>query len=151
MDKSNETLLWEYFNLVLKVMRLSSGIFGMSPEDKITTILQLQAVIFLKENPGLTVGEFAKEFHMSSPAVTQFTQRLVKSGLIKKEIDSKDKRAIHLLLTKKGKIYSKTLPENFTKKINNIDIFYYMPEEDIRTIMNIFKRFIKKAEAKNNE
>jgi len=69
VDKNKEELIWEYISVMLKALRLGSGLSGVSPEDKIATMLQLQALIFLKDNPGLTIGEFAKELNTSQSSV----------------------------------------------------------------------------------
>jgi len=151
MDKKNEQLMWKYCTLMLKAMRLGNGLLNITSEEKMGTILQLQALIVLDEKSRLTVGELAKEIHSSSPGAVQLVQRLINAHLVKKVSDAKDKRITHIYLTKDGKASCRKLPSIWGKKLCDANIFDYFPENDFKTIVHILKKAVKKFEAKKNE
>ncbi len=140
MDTKKRELFEEFFQTIIKIERLRTEIIGISAHKKAATFLQLHALLYLSEHQNSTIGELSSALQMSSPAVAQFTNRLVKSGLIEKTSDKNDKRTVRLALTPKGKTESRELPA--LVKNNCHKILKYINEDDIRTMINIMSKLI---------
>jgi DNA-binding MarR family transcriptional regulator len=127
-----------FFNVMLKVARASNSILGMSLPEKATTALQIQALDYIKDYPRATVNELAEVLHMSSPAITQFTNRLVRNGLVLKDADKNDKRKMTLFLTELGKKEEKRLSTLIGNKAEKM--FQYISEQDVQTLVEIMQK-----------
>ena len=66
-------------------------------------------LIPLREREGQTLSELARRIHMKAPTITVIANRLEERGLIKRERGSKDRRQVHLYLTRDGKRVAKIL------------------------------------------
>lgn len=66
------------------------------------TLHQMFALITLKKNKKLTVGEVAKFFNTSIPSATVLIGRLYQMKLVKRRVDGKDRRKTFISLTEKG-------------------------------------------------
>lgn len=125
-------------------MHMSSPI---SQEDKLTTILQVQGLSYLKKHSKATVGELASELMMSSPAITKFTDRLVNLGWIRRADDSDDRRIIRLFITSLGEKKLSQIQRKHLERMS--EIFSLMPEKDIKELIRIMGNLTKKWEEKN--
>lgn len=67
------------------------------------TSAQTIILIALAERKKCKVGDLAKERNVSMPTITSMTDRLVKSGHVKRQRDLHDRRKVLLSLTEKGK------------------------------------------------
>ena len=74
-------------------------------------------VIFLplREKEGQTLSELARRIHMKAPTITVIANRLEERGLIKRERGSKDRRQVHLYLTRDGKRVAEILHDIQTR------------------------------------
>ncbi len=59
-------------------------------------------VMVLRFSPGISQNELSRILHVDKALTARSIKRLVKVGLVKKEIDKNDKRAYKLFLTKKA-------------------------------------------------
>ena len=109
-------------------------------DDRVGTLLQFYAVRFLDWHPDSTVGELAEGLQMSSSAVSQLTDRLVESGLIKRTNDSDDRRIVRLSNTVKGKAHLLLISKRAIKKGN--EIFDKLSDEDLQEIIRIYNKFL---------
>lgn len=64
---------------------------------------QLGVLFVLAYRGTLTTKELARHFDMTSSAVTQLVNSLVKEGLLERKEDKDDRRKVHISLTRKGK------------------------------------------------
>lgn len=60
-------------------------------------------VLYLINHGDQTVNQIARQMNISSSAVTQMIEGLVKSGYLERRTDSKDRRVVHVLFTERGK------------------------------------------------
>jgi DNA-binding MarR family transcriptional regulator len=65
--------------------------------------LQLHALTFVTEHPGLTMKELAEALHVSSPSATALADRLVKLKWIARTRDSKNRKLVRLKVLPGGK------------------------------------------------
>lgn len=63
---------------------------------------QYSLLTCLWQENGQTVKQLAERLHLDSSTVTGILDRMEQKGLIKKEADPKDRRALQILLTEKG-------------------------------------------------
>jgi DNA-binding MarR family transcriptional regulator len=73
----------------------------MWQEAELTTS-QLRILFLLRDVPGSTLGEIARQLKVSSPTTTGFIDRLVRSGYVRREEDARDRRFVRHQLTGKG-------------------------------------------------
>lgn len=66
------------------------------------SFIQFEALSYVKEKKSPLTSEVARHFLITPPAATFLTNGLVKSGLLERKFDLRDRRAVHLVLTKKG-------------------------------------------------
>lgn len=67
------------------------------------SMVQMQAMIFLKKQPESTMNEIASHFHIELPSATSLVNKLVKAKLAKRVTDKKDRRIVRVTLTAHGK------------------------------------------------
>lgn len=131
-------LLAEFLSKALKVRRLleKSGSF----EYKALTILQTQALKFIKSHPKTSVGSLVNELNITFSAATQLTNRLVDGGWISRENNPNDRRGVTISLTTKGE---KQLGA-FTKKLFSTQyaVFTSIPERDLKEMVRIFTNIL---------
>lgn len=108
--------------------------------DRVGTLLQFYAVRFLDQHPDSTVGELAEGLQMSSSAVSQLTDRLVESGLIKRINDPDDRRIVRLSNTMKGKAHLLLISKRAIKK--GKEMFAKLSDEDLQEIIRIYNKFL---------
>ncbi len=146
MNNSKQSLIERFFVTTIKIRRVIDQMSNVSIEDKVATMLQMQALTYLKDRPKITVGELGSELHMSSSAIAQLTDRLVNSKFVIRETDDLDRRIVRLELTKDGK---KELIKIHTKMLKKINKFAsYISSEDLETIVNVQSRVLKNLEDK---
>jgi DNA-binding MarR family transcriptional regulator len=109
-----------------------------------STMLQHQVLLFLTENPGITVKGLASIFLMSSAAFAQLLTRLDIRGFIKKEQDLKDKRITHLYITKKGTDEIKSIKMMLLERASHV--LKFIPKEDLKNMIRIQNNLLKQLE-----
>jgi DNA-binding MarR family transcriptional regulator len=67
------------------------------------TSAQSQMLFHVHEHPGCHVGDVAKAFGVTLPAVTHIANRLARKHLLARETDPADRRACRLTLTPEGR------------------------------------------------
>lgn len=82
----------------------------------------------IERNPGITQKELVASLNVSKESASVSLKRLEASGYIERKVDEKDRRAKKLYLTKRGKITSDALKENF-EKIDNAMFQSFSSEE----------------------
>ena len=104
---------------------------------------EIHAVVVVCENEGMSLGELARSRGVTKGAMSQLVSRLVKKGLIVKEVAGHSASYISLTPTELGrKAY-----ENHTRahktmgKIIDQELFSDMSEGEMKRIAQKFKRF----------
>ena len=67
------------------------------------SILQLHALIYLKEHPHAQMTEIAKHFMIELSSATSLVNKLCTMELTDREVDDKDRRFVRIHLTEKGR------------------------------------------------
>lgn len=138
MKNNKIKLISDFLNRAVKVRRIieQSDTF----ENKAVTFLQVQVLEYIKNRSKASVGSLAQELNMSLSSMTQLTNRLADAGLIKREVNSIDRRVVLLLLTKNGEKFIKA----FTKQmvVGHLKIFSLIPNRDIKEMIRIFTNIL---------
>ncbi len=138
MKNNKIKLISDFLNRAVKVRRIieQSDTF----ENKAVTFLQVQVLEYIKNRSKASVGSLAQELNMSLSSVTQLTNRLADAGLIKREVNSSDRRVVLLFLTKSGEKFIKIFAKQML--VGHLKIFNLIPNSDIKEMIRIFTNIL---------
>lgn len=134
----------KFFNTMLKMRKILDQTLDDSDEDNIPTMLQVQTLKTIKENSPITANELALRLQMSPSALTQMTDRLIKSKFISRKNDKNDRRLILLSLTSDGEEHLASILKRMEQKANQI--LAPISAKDLETVVSIFEDFLQKYE-----
>jgi len=134
----------KFFNTMLKMRKILDQTLDDSDEDNIPTMLQVQTLKTIKENSPITASELASRLQMSPSALTQMTDRLIKSKFISRKNDKNDRRLILLSLTSDGEEHLASILKRMEQKANQI--LAPISAKDLETVVSIFEDFLQKYE-----
>lgn len=134
----------KFFNTMLKMRKILDQTLDDSDEDNIPTMLQVQTLKTIKENSPITASELASRLQMSPSALTQMTDRLIKSKFISRKNDKNDRRLILLSLTSDGEEHLASILKRMEQKANQI--LAPISAKDLKTVVSIFEDFLQKYE-----
>ena len=146
MNNQRQKLIEEFVAGSLKIKRFFEQISTISLEEKIATMLQMQALEYLNNNHGSTVSELAQNLFVSSSSTAQLTDRLVTSGWIKRENDKSDRRIIRLILTSKGEEELSGMRKKRVEKLNGL--LSYLSDHDLSEMVRIQTKLVDAVEKK---
>lgn len=69
------------------------------------SMLHFQTLRYIKEQGKPFMQDVARHLCVTPPAATLLIEGLVKDGLVSRSFDKKDRRVVHLALTKEGKAF----------------------------------------------
>lgn len=147
MEKIDKELFEEFITTSVKIKKVLNDNFMKPPIEfskTKSTILQHQVLMFLTENPGISVKNLAGTFLMSSASIAQLLARLEVKDYIKKEQDQNDKRVFHIFLTKNGYSEIKRLKSFFFEKVSRV--LKHIPHDDLRNMIRIQKNLLHELE-----
>ncbi len=139
-----QDLVQQFITTMTKLRQLTHQGSKVSLEEKFATILQMQALRFLKEHSRANVGELADFLHMSSPAIAQLCDRIVENDWVRRENDKKDKRITHLIITIKGEKELIRIHEKYTQKFTKV--LSLLSKEDLGTMTKIMVNLVQKID-----
>ena len=102
------------------------------------------------EKTGTLSTQLGPKMGMESRSLTRTLKGMLDRGLIRKKIDPKDKRKVHLFLTKKGVDFRKIASENV--KTFNERVFEKVSDEELETfykVMNAVDETIEELKHEN--
>jgi len=110
------------------------------------SMLQLQALVFLKKHSGSQMGDIAENFSIELPSATSLVNKLVKANLVLRKADIKDRRLVRVELTKKGEFLLKKAREEKTKRImENLQVLSDTEKKDLLIIIEKMAKRIDEA------
>ncbi len=102
---------------------------------------QIIAIICVEEKGVCSLGDLAKELHVSAPTVTGIVDRLERDGFMKRVPDEKDRRVTNVVITPEAKKianqFRKNIKERWAYILNNL------PAEDREGPLNMLKKISK--------
>jgi len=101
------------------------------------------------EKEGILSTQLGPKMGMESRSLTRTLKGMLDKRLIRKKIDPKDKRKVHLFLTKKGLEYRKIASENV--KVFNKRVFEKITKEELETFYKVMDAVDTTIEELKNE
>jgi DNA-binding MarR family transcriptional regulator len=129
---------------IFKVTRLMKRDMSYTSEMMHLSMLQLQALLFLKQKQNAQMREIAEHFHIELPSATSLLQKLHQMKLVKRQTDENDRRIVRILLTDAGE---KLLKEAITARSKKIEkMLSYLSEKDSMDLSRILEVLTQKLE-----
>ncbi|MFA6193304.1 MAG: MarR family transcriptional regulator [Parcubacteria group bacterium] len=147
MATKKQLLFLEFIQMVEKIKKASENISGNNLEKSGITPLQIQALDYIKNNPGTPVSGISEHLFLSPSSVSQLTDRLFALRLMDRKSDPDDRRSVLVFLTKKGEQFVQRFKKRQLKEIGFIT--QYMSAEDIEYMIRIHKNMLKKIAESN--
>jgi DNA-binding MarR family transcriptional regulator len=93
------------------------------------------------DTPEMKVSEISKQLHVTSPTVTQLIKGLEANGLIERNVDPIDRRAVGITLTEKGEKVTQQASEAFAASIHGL--MEYLGEEQSNQLAELLTRVFR--------
>src|SRR6266567_800597 len=132
-DTNAKTFLEEFF----KFTRCLKDKSFYKDDLKELSILQLHALVFLKEHEHVQMTEIAKNFKIELSSATSLLNKLCTMELAQRELDTNDRRIVRIQLTQKGKQLLSEAMEIRLKKTEKM--LSYLSEQDTNELLRILK------------
>lgn len=129
-------------------LRCMKGQMSLQSDVLNLSMIQLQTLIFIKQNPTTPMKAVAEYLRVELPSATSIVEKLVKLSYVKRQTDTEDRRLVLLHLTPKGE---SLLADAMKERSKNMEhILSYLSEKDRDELSRIFDTLIKAME-ENNE
>ena len=107
------------------------------------TYSQAQVLFYVESHPGCIMGEVAKAYDVTLPAITQIVDRLEQKGFVTRRSDPADRRVYPLDLTTEGKILVREL---HTLQIEGLEpVLAKMSSRDRGHVLKGLEAFVRAA------
>jgi DNA-binding MarR family transcriptional regulator len=108
------------------------------------TLPQAQALRILRRAP-VTTGQLAAALHISAPAITQLTDRLIRKGLIERRMAADDRRCVIVALSEEGQ----ELIDQFRERRQQIfsRALAHLSPEDQKQVIEVLGRVVRAMES----
>lgn len=125
----------ELIELLFKISRLMKG--EMSYTNNLThlSVLQIQALIFIKLNPSTSMSDIAQNFRIELPSATSLINKLCRQKLVSRHQDTHDRRLVMLTLTDDGLLLLEQAVRE--RKIKLEKILSYLSSEEKSSLLTI--------------
>lgn len=88
--------------------------------------------------PVMKVSEISKYMHVTAPTITQLIKGLEANGLIERNIDPTDRRAVGITLTEKGKMVTQKATTTFHTALNGL--IAYLGEDQSKQLIELLTK-----------
>ena len=102
------------------------------------TLLQLQALLLLKDKGEMKMQDVSEHFNVAKPTSTSLLNKLVKLGMVKRISDKEDRRVVKVSLTSAGEEMFHKGQIHHEKKLNQL--LSYLSVEDKTNLVKILKK-----------
>lgn len=139
----------ELVEMMFKVSRLMKGEMSFTNNLTHLSILQIQALIFLKKNKDkqTSMSDIAQNFRIELPSATSLINKLCDQKLVCRNADERDRRLVLISLTPEGKTLVEQAMCERRKKIEKM--LSYLSEKEKSDLSSIFKTLYNKLQTKN--
>ena len=133
---------------VFSLLRLLKRTMSLRHTPTRLSILQIQALMFLKFNEQSSMGDIAQNFSIELPSATSLINKLYRQKLVNRVTDAKDRRLVRLVLTPQGKAaLARAVRERRTRLKKVLSYLSETEREQLRTILeSLHKRLEHKDE-----
>jgi MarR family transcriptional regulator, organic hydroperoxide resistance regulator len=114
---------------------------------------QINALLILFMHDDLTMGELSAEIYLAESAATRLVDRLVKTNLVKRKGDEKDRRVVRVFLTSYGRQLASLVFERRAQRFRNLANRLSPEERDmlvhsVIAVLRVFEGLEAEAAAK---
>ncbi len=109
----------ELADLLFNLVRSIKASMSYDSNTAHLSVGQLQTLIYLRDNPGVSIRTIAGYFNNAMPTASVLLDKLIKEKLVKRETDKNDRRIIRVCLSKKGERLVEKAAFERTKKIGH--------------------------------
>lgn len=102
---------------------------------------QMHALVTMQEHPRCTMSDVARYLHITQASATPLIARLVRSGLVQRHVDRKNRKLVRVSLTPRG---TSELKKAMTLCHTHLrSIFSKIPAKDQKTMVAILTALLK--------
>lgn len=127
--------------MMLLSMRMKRHYQSCSNISDGSTMLQLEALMYVNENGPVTMKDFSEHLLMSMSSATQLAERLVGNKFLERIFDENDRRVIKLHITKEGKLEITKQKTRMKEMIKTI--YKGLSDKDLKEYLRILKLIFK--------
>jgi DNA-binding MarR family transcriptional regulator len=127
----------ELVEMIFKATRLMKNEMSFTNNLTHLSILQIQTLVFLKQNKKSSMSDIAENFHIELPSATSLVNKLCEQKLAERHTDPTDRRLVIIILTKDGKILLEQAMSQRRKKLEKV--LSYLTEKEKADLASIFK------------
>jgi len=138
----------EFAQTMERVMKMVEKSAKRKFEDPGVTMLQIQTLDYIKNNPGTSARNLSKQLYLSASSTSQLLDRLYEQKLITRKNDLDDRRLLLVNLTEKGNKFIDKMKKRHLEVVKNITKF--MSVEEVKKMIEIHKNVAERIE-KNNK
>lgn len=141
MENKHDEIVNKVKDAFIRLRRMHR--YEKSPVEGVrrSEVMTLMRIRELSDENGAKVSDISHSLRVSPPTVTQVINALEKNGLIKREIDSSDRRSIRVILTEQGEDVRKKAIGTFRAKFSGlVDI---LGEEKSMTLVELLNESIE--------
>tara|TARA_B100000315_G_C14364230_1_gene489863 strand:- start:47 stop:514 length:468 start_codon:yes stop_codon:yes gene_type:complete len=142
----------ELTQTISQIWRLSRAMLKNKADPFVKGLLtfpQYIALDFLSSAGSLKMKDLAKALHVSLPAATGLVSRLVSMKMVKRKLDSSDRRVIYIEITKVGQKGVENVKSARKKMIEQI--FANLSDSERRTYLKIIRKVRKNLYEKEDK
>lgn len=139
-DEVNNQIL----EAIFKLGRNFKGSMSDSFKHPHSTMLQCEALMCIKKQKDIHMGDIAEHFSTTMPTATALVDKLIAAKLVKRENDIKDRRIVKILMTKLGDKLLHQAIKHRSEKMNKL--LSYLPEQDKIELLRILSVLAQKSE-----
>ncbi len=144
MDNNLEPTAVKFMHLMDRLRRLGPG--NAPPIEAKISSSQLALIDYTASNPGCGVQNMAAKLNLATPTVSIGIRQLEKIGLMERQPDPHDGRAVLLFLTPEGlELHQRTL-EFRCKRFSNL--LRELNPKERTTLLNLLEKAVNAAEIK---
>ena len=120
---------------------MRNRMYSKIKDSQCNSLLQFEALRYIKENDRPLMREVARHFHITPPAATLLVDGLAKEKLLLRVFDSKDRRTVRLELTTHGKRF---FERGMTQRVNELKkILAVLTPKEHTQLIAILKKITK--------
>lgn len=134
----------QIMDAMFTISRLMRDEMGYNSDFAHLSLLQIQVLIFLKNNTNTKMREIADYFKVEMPTATSIVSTLHSMKLVKREINKDDRRIVRMKLTAKGESVLHEAMMLRKKKLHKM--LSYLSVNNKKKMLSITNTLIKKME-----
>ena len=127
----------ELIEVVFSIFRLMKHEMSYTHNVTHLSILQIQTLMFVKNNVNASMSDIAEHFHIELPSATSLINILCDQKLVSRSEDSKDRRLVRIALTEEGKTLLEQAMCHRRKKVEKM--LSYLKDKEKGELLNILQ------------